>query len=498
MSGKLTRRGFLGGFLGGVGAGISTAAPAEAPLIQARPAPRPRPRPRRAAAPPVAPLDDLIRAANLGNARIGFVVADGKTGEVLEVHNPLLPLPPASVAKSMTALYGLDRLGAGFRFATCLLANGPVNDGHLQGDLILAGGGDPTLDTDRLGDMAGQLKAAGIQEVAGGFRVYAGAFPRIVAIDPLQPDHLGYNPAICGLNLNYNRVHFEWKRAGEAYRIVMDARAERYRPEVTTARMRIVERDHPVYTYEERQGGDDWTVARRALGSDGARWLPVRHPASYAAEVFQTLARAHGIPLKPPLVLRGVRPRGAVVVESFSDPLPGVLRGMLRYSTNLTAELVGLSAAARDGAVPESLQDSARRMNRWMAERYGLHRAGFVDHSGLGGDSRISASVLVRALNGAGSAGVLRPILKQVRTDELPGDLRAKTGTLNFVSALAGYYRTPQGRELTFATLCADVERRNALSRAEMERPPGAREWSRRARHLQYRLVNRWAALRDA
>ena len=75
--------------------------------------------------------------------------------------------------------------------------------------MILAGGGDPVLNTDALGDMARRLKAAGIREISGKFLVYGGALPNVAEIDKSQPDHVSYNPAISGINLNYNRVHFE-------------------------------------------------------------------------------------------------------------------------------------------------------------------------------------------------------------------------------------------------------------------------------------------------
>ena len=55
--------------------------------------------------------------------------------------------------------------------------------GVVQGDLVLAGGGDPTLDTDTLADMARRLKAAGVREVRGQFKVWGGALPQLHQID---------------------------------------------------------------------------------------------------------------------------------------------------------------------------------------------------------------------------------------------------------------------------------------------------------------------------
>ena len=78
-----------------------------------------------------------------------------------------------------------------------------------------------------------------------------------------------------------------------------------------------------------------------------------------------------------------------------------------------------------------------------------------------------------------------------------PYALRAKTGTLNFVSGLAGFLDTGgdggSGRTLVFAMFSADMARRRLIRRADRERPPGARGWNRRAHRMQWSLLNRWA-----
>ena len=234
---------------------------ANAPLSSMRPKPRATGyQPRQAT-----PVEDVISASGL-TGKVGFVVADAKTGKILESRNPVLSLPPASVTKSVTALYALDALGSAHQFRTRLIADGSISNGRLRGNLILSGGGDPTLDTDGLGELARQLKAAGVREISGKFLVHSGSLPTITEIDPDQPDHVSYNPAIGGLNLNFNRVHFEWKRVSGKYSVVMDARARKFRPQVAIAKMRVVDRALPVYTYSSNGGRDQWTVAKAALG----------------------------------------------------------------------------------------------------------------------------------------------------------------------------------------------------------------------------------------
>jgi D-alanyl-D-alanine carboxypeptidase/D-alanyl-D-alanine-endopeptidase (penicillin-binding protein 4) len=486
----VSRRWVIGALL----SGAALPAMAEAPATSPRPKPRGGGAGALRAGDPVALLD----AARLGGA-VGYVVADARDGHVIESHDGDLSLPPASVAKAITTLYALERLGGRHRFATRLLATGPVSGGIVQGDLVLAGSGDPTLSTDTLGDMAQDLAAQGVRGLTGRFLAYTGALPDIPEISDDQPDHVGYNPAISGLNLNFNRVHFEWKRGAKGYDVTMDARAERFVPAVRMARMRVVNRDLPVYTYAEAPGADNWTVALTALGKGGSRWLPVRHPAVYTAEVFQTLAKAQGITLPDAELVRHL-PEGATVAERFSAPLTDVLRDMLRFSTNMTAEVVGLTASGAG-----SLAGSAQAMNAWAAARFGIRMA-FRDHSGLAGASRITAADMVTALVKAQTSptgAALRDILREVGIRDASGrdiknhpvKVQAKTGTLNFVSGLAGYARAAGGADLVFAIFCADTVRRDRLEMSEREQPAGGPEWTRRARILQGRLIERWAAL---
>jgi len=199
-------------------------------------------------------------------------------------------------------------------------------------------------------------------------------------------------------------------------------------------------------------------------------------------------------------------PEGEVLVTRSSAPLRDILRDMLKYSNNLIAEMAGLSATVYRTGTPASLRASAAEMNVWAKANLGMDAPALVDHSGLGEDSRVTAQDMVTALVRVYGSGTLKPLLKSISLRDSKGrpvqdhpiKVEAKTGTLNFVSALAGYLTAPDGRVMAFAVFTADMPRRATLTRAQRERPEGGRAWNGRSKRLQQGLIERWGAFHVA
>src|SRR5690625_1959274 len=108
-------------------------------------------------------------------------------------------------------------------------------------------------------------------------------------------------------------------------------------------------------------------MARSAYHGQASRWLPVKRPEIYAAHTLRTLAAEAGINLPAPLLgpaAAGAKPLATVE----SRPLGPILQSMLKYSTNLTAEITGAAAANIVGARVSTLLDSTAVMGRWASE----------------------------------------------------------------------------------------------------------------------------------
>ncbi|WP_254679339.1 D-alanyl-D-alanine carboxypeptidase [Celeribacter baekdonensis] len=216
--------------------------------------------------------------------------------------------------------------------------------------------------------------------------------------------------------------------------------------------------------------------------------------------MFQTVAAQLGLRL-PQAQLANTVPEAAEIARLESAPMSLIVKDMLKYSTNLTAEVLGLLTTQARGVNPVSLHASAQAMTDWARERFGLRHMSFVDHSGLGGASKISVSDMVHMLTTPGVEATLAPLLKPIPMKDAKGEVIknapasvvAKTGTLDFVSTLAGYLEAPGGTRMAFAIFAADVPKREAAKLSGEEVPQGARSFNAGAKKLQQSLIARWA-----
>ena len=92
----------------------------------------------------------------------------------------------------------------------------------------------------------------------------------------------------------------------------------------------------------------------------------------------------------------------------YRDMQTDIVQQMLRFSTNITAETVGLAASGAG-----SLAVSAATVQAWAKARLGLD-ATLLDHSGLGAASRVTAGGMMRALLAGDRALGLRPVLRNI------------------------------------------------------------------------------------
>lgn len=449
---------------------------------------------------------------------VGFALVDVSTGALLAGRLLDEEMIPASVAKTPTAMYAFDTLGPDATFATKILAEGDLRDGVLHGTLYLVGGCDPTLDAKAMRALAKRLAAAGVAEVRGRFLYDRGGFPEVGVIDPDQPVDARYNPGVSGLNLNFNRAVFSWTKKKGADPVFLPLIAGTAKPARDLEILIAPENQEPIYLYDDRLAfgrpdGERWRMERWRVRPlyfrrDGRRMLPVRRPAQHAAFAFAALAAAEGVVLPTPEPGQAAED-AREIARHESRPLADIVRGMMKHSTNITAEALGVAASrARgvdmlDAPASEVLARSAEAMSAWARERFFGEGAAeapvrLVNHSGLSIKSRLSAAAMAQMLAATSQNELMYEVTPAYRKAPLAhgATARAKTGTIYYGRGLAGYIDCPE-RRLAFAYFNTDLKGRaefdaiRAATHANKTRH--ARRWLARARVVERRLLSDWA-----
>ncbi len=115
------------------------------------------------------------------NAAVGIYMVELSSDSVVAEHNSDMFLTPASVLKSVTTAAALTEKGGDFRWNTSVVAVGRINNGTLNGDLIIRGSGDPTLGSEHFNEVQPDFiqavkqaaAAKGITRIDGRVRVSA-------------------------------------------------------------------------------------------------------------------------------------------------------------------------------------------------------------------------------------------------------------------------------------------------------------------------------------
>ncbi|MCU1375707.1 MAG: dac [Actinomycetia bacterium] len=350
-----------------------------------------------------------------------LMVTDG--AKVLFERNPDRPVAPASTMKLLTATAVLARIDPNARLSTSVrVATRPDVNGLVVGDLWLVGGGDPVLGTVP-------------------FRQHFTRQPRLVSSMEALADRV----VAAGVR------HVTGRVVGD------DGRYERLRY-------------LPSWPAKYIRDNETGPLSALAVDDGFLRWgpdVPFADPAAGAAGVLNGLLRQRGVVVDG-LPASGAVPPAAVEVAALASPTIAELVGqMLLDSDNDTAELLLRELGLR--VLNQGTTDAGRRVVLDTLTRLGLPMKGvrMLDGSGLDPANRVTCRLLTAILNSSPSrstieraipvAGQTGTLYKRFLATPVAGHLRAKTGSIRYVAALAGYADGSDGRTLTFTYLLNGV-----------------------------------------
>jgi D-alanyl-D-alanine carboxypeptidase/D-alanyl-D-alanine-endopeptidase (penicillin-binding protein 4) len=429
-------------------------------------------------------VEAFVSKGALKKARVGVRVVALPTGRAIYSRNETYPFIAASNEKLVTAVAALEVLGPAYEFETTVHAEGELAGGVLRGDLVLRGGGDPTIGGryDAEGAMAiferwaRVLKARGLRRVTGGVVADDTLFDRIYR-HPRWTDYPAWKwhyTTTSALSVNDNCVDVivrPGSAPGAPARVSMEPASA---PLELQSTCKTSSKRHAIW-FDRRAGETAIKVGGyvRHKSAGYRHGVAVPDPPLYAAAALREALSEAGMGVDGP----------ARAVALKEPPAPGepllvrrmalrpVLEKMLRRSHNHYAEQVVKTVGAESGGVGswESGLGRAGRVLRGIGIEPGQFE--LDDGSGLSRRNRLSPLAVtillekvrhrpygdefVAMLPVAGRDGTLRS-----RLTEAPyaGNVRAKTGYLNGVGALSGYARTRSGVEVAFCILVNDSE----------------------------------------
>lgn len=449
-------------------------------------------------------LQQFLSDPAIAHAGVGFVVEDVNTGTLLLENNTAQSLVPASTMKIFTTGAALGMLGPDFRFKTSLAYQGKLDaQGTLHGDILIMGGGDPTLGSGRLPGTPGLdaqmqqwadvLKKAGIKKIEG----------RIIGVDnryetaSIPPSWLWmdmgnyYGAGAYGLNINENMFSLQLKpgvirgNSVEVLGMEPSVPGVQFINELTTAAAGSGDQS---YIY-----GAPYTYLRYIRGTipAGGSIFKVKgsipDPALFAAQQLKKVLGSNGITISDSamnarsLGENSIQP-DSVFYTQLSPPLSDIVHYTNLKSINLYAETLLKEMAYQrigKGIAEVGIQQVT---DYWKSKAVDMGGFFMTDGSGLSPTDGVSARQMVQALaamkkepwfddfyNSLPVAGESGSMSSMGKGTPISGKLRAKSGHMERVRSYAGYMQAKNGHWLAFALIVNNYSADNAAIRQKID-----------------------------
>jgi D-alanyl-D-alanine carboxypeptidase/D-alanyl-D-alanine-endopeptidase (penicillin-binding protein 4) len=470
LRGKAVARALAGSLLGV--AGCTHAPPAVAPHTNSR-----------AERALTSDLNRIFNAPVMEQGLWGVEVKSLATGRILYALNARKLMMPASNMKIVTLATAAETLGWDYRFRTTLETLAPIENGALQGDLVIRGSGDPTINArgnrakEIFDEWAAALKAAGILRIDGAIVGDDSAFDDVWLGQGWSWDYLqdGYAAPMGALELNEDIAQLSVRpgtKAGDPAALELTPGSGlRLANRVVTG-----EPASAIAIAFERRVNDSVLDVSGSIPEAAApisRDVAVMNPTLYFAQGVKDALVARGIDVSgaaldaDDIVTAAPPAPRRVLHETVSVPLSDIATVMMKVSQNLYAETLLKAVGAAKGTA--GTVAAGRVATSAVLEAWGIPPGAYVqaDGSGLSRYDFVTADMIatilerlyrdprhhdpfVATLPVAGKDGTVAARMKDTRAE---GNAAAKTGSISNVRALSGYVRTRDGDTLVFSIL---------------------------------------------
>lgn len=418
-----------------------------------------------------------LKKAGIPESAIGVYVREVGADRPLVSVNAEVPMNPASVMKIVTTYAGLEMLGPSHTWRTEIYASNNSENGRLQGDLIIKGYGDPSLNLENFWLLLRQIRQTGLRDISGDL-VLDYSYYHTLAEDPGAFDgkrYKPYNVAPEALLVNYStstlrlfpepqdgRVRVAADPDSQLLNIQNHLKLTQKKCGTGEVRMNIRD-DVPQQGYVTVALEGDYSVHC----GPAAYYLSLHENAAYIHQLFTGLWKQLGGTFSG-RVRRGMVPKALHPISVYqSPPLAEVIRGINKFSNNVAAKQLFLSLgetqSQNNGFVSPDL--ARAEIHQWLlSKNMNFPELVLENGSGLSRKERISTRHLSDLLNAAyfsptmpefmaslAVVGVDGTARKRLKKSVVARKAHIKTGTLKGVSAIAGYVLSHKKRRYAVA-----------------------------------------------
>ncbi len=429
-------------------------------------------------------LHEILNDPRLQGATTAISIRNAASGGIVYEQLGDTRVHPASVMKLLTGAAALEVLGQDYTFKTELYMDGEIRGHVLHGNLYLRGQGDPTLMKADLRAFVSELTTQGIRGISGNVYGDDSWYDDVRLSQDLNwSDELVYTGAqVSALTLSPNNDYDAGtvivevtpaNKAGQAGKVSM-VPANGYMKIVNNTRT-AAKGEKKSVTVERQHGSNTLVVSGTIpVGAKKTRsWASVWEPTHYTISLFKQAIEEQGITFyATPIVARGTVPKGANLLTSKqSMPLSELFIPFMKLSNNGHAEVLvkemgrvvggkgswGKGLAVMEATLADMGVNTATLLLRdgsGMSHK-NLVTANEVTHLLYAVQSKSWYPAFLDSLPVAGNeerfvGGTLR---NRMTGTAAAGNVRAKTGSLNGVTALSGYVQTKSGETLTFSIM---------------------------------------------
>jgi len=408
-------------------------------------------------------VQQSLKAAKLGNDALSLVMLPLNGQGTATVYNADVSVNPASTMKLVTTYAALEMLGPTHQWKTEFFTDGTLNNGVLNGNLYLKGGGDPKLNMEKLWLLMRDLRANGVQQVTGDL-----VLDRSFFIQPQLPvfndDGNDLNKPFLvkpdALMVNLKALRFVTRNDGGKVLVSVE-------PPIASIHVQNLVKALPskqctgdvLYNPTTQADGSVNVVVSGQLG-DGCNsqtYLSLLDHPTYTAGAVRAIWQELGGSIAGPDRAGTVPANAKLLARAFSPDLAEIIRDINKFSNNTMAQQLFLSLGAqfRNDADGDDAKAAQRVIRQWLAKK-GITAPHLVmeNGSGLSRAERVSAREMAVMLQAAWKspyaaefmsslplAGMDGTMRKRLKRTPLLGEAHIKTGTLNTVRAIAGFSR---------------------------------------------------------